>query len=108
MVSRTKKWIISLLWLIIFPAGLWFTYQIYPPAISGQEIDIFLFLLLAIFVASTPMVVNGNPIFLIQWISWAAFLIFGLFVELVMEQIALIVLFIRVKIPRSEDRKSVV
>ncbi|WP_102274395.1 sensor domain-containing diguanylate cyclase [Cytobacillus massiliigabonensis] len=101
MVSGAKKWIIWLLWLVIFPLGLWFTFQTYPPYISGQEIDVFIYLLLAIVVAATPMVINGSPVFLIQWISWAAFLTFGLFVELVMAQIALIVLFIRVKLPRN-------
>lgn len=102
MVSFKKKIIIWLMWLLVFPAGLIYTYQMYPPNISGLEIDIFIFFMLMSLVAAVPMVINGTPIFLIQWVSWAAFLIFGIFVEMVMAQIALIVLFTRVRLPREQ------
>lgn len=102
MVSLLKQRLIWTIWLLIFPLSLWFAYQVYPPQLSGQEFDVLIFLLLAIFVAATPMLINGNPIFLIQWVSWAAFLIFGLFVELMMAQLALIFLFIRIRLPNNE------
>lgn len=102
MVSLKKKIAIWLTWLLIFPAGLWFTYQMYPPHINGLEIDAFIFFMLMSLVAAVPMVINGTPIFLIQWVSWASFLIFGLFVEMIMSQVALIVLFTRVKLPREQ------
>lgn len=102
MVSLLKKRITWIIWLFVFPLGLWFTYQKYPPQISGLEVDVLLFLLLASFVAATPMIINRSPVFLIQWVSWAVFLAFGLFVELVIIQFALIVLFIRIKLPNTE------
>ncbi|MFE8696898.1 sensor domain-containing diguanylate cyclase [Cytobacillus sp. FJAT-53684] len=102
MVGKTKKRIIWLIWLLGFPLGLWFTYHLYPPQFTGKGIDILVYLLLTAFVAATPMVINGSPIFLIQWVSWAAFLTFGLFVELMMAQLALIILFIRIKLPRND------
>ncbi|MFC0415875.1 sensor domain-containing diguanylate cyclase [Cytobacillus solani] len=102
MVSLLKKRITWIIWLLVFPLGLWVTYQNYPPQISGLELDVLLFLLLASFVAATPMIINRSPVFLIQWVSWAVFLSFGLFVELVIIQVALIVLLIRVKLPSNE------
>ncbi|MBP2240603.1 diguanylate cyclase (GGDEF)-like protein [Cytobacillus eiseniae] len=101
MISSNKKKIIWLLWIIIFPIGLWYTYQLYPPQLSERGIDLVIFLLMTAFVAATPLVINGSPIFFIQWVSWATFLIFGLFVELVMAQLALIVLFTRVKLTKG-------
>ncbi|MGN7399839.1 sensor domain-containing diguanylate cyclase [Cytobacillus praedii] len=102
MVSLLKKRMTWIIWLLIFPLSLWLTYQKYPPQISGLEADVLLFLLLASFVAATPMIINRSPVFLIQWVSWAVFLSFGLFVELVIIQLALIVLFIRIKLPITE------
>lgn len=102
MVSPVKKKKIWVIWLVVFPIGLWLAYQIYPPEISGEGINLFVFLLLISVVAAIPMVINGTPIFLVQWVSWAVFLIFGIFVELVMAQLALIVLFISVKLPREQ------
>ena len=101
-VSLKKKIIIWLLWIVVFPAGLWLTYQMHPPHISGLELDIFIFLLLMSLVAAVPMVINGTVIFLIQWVSWATFLIFGVFVEMVMAQIALLVLFSRLKLSKEQ------
>jgi len=102
MVSLRKKIVILVAWLLIFPTGLWFTYQMYPPVINGLQVDIIIFFMLMAFVAAIPMVINGTPIFLIQWVSWAVFLIFGLFIEIVMAQMALIVLFISVKLSKDQ------
>ncbi|MBS4191480.1 hypothetical protein KHA94_14920 [Bacillus sp. FJAT-49705] len=73
MVSTSKKKLIWALWLLVFPVGLWLTYRMYPPQISVDLVDILLFLCLAFFVAATPMLINGAPIFLLQWISLAVF-----------------------------------
>ncbi|WNS74474.1 sensor domain-containing diguanylate cyclase [Bacillus sp. DTU_2020_1000418_1_SI_GHA_SEK_038] len=102
MISAIKKKMIWGLWLFIFPPSLWLIYQLYPPHIAGHEIDIIVFLILAFFVAATPMIINGSPIFLIQWVAWAVFLTFGLFVELIILQLTIIVLFIRVKLPKEQ------
>lgn len=102
MVSSIKKKVVWTIWLLIFPSGLWITYQLYPPHIFGQEMDISVFLILAFFVAASPMVINGSPIFLIQWVAWAVFLTFGLFVEVILVQLTLLVLFARVRISKEQ------
>ena len=74
-----KQNVIFFLYGFLFvPAGMWFTYQTYPPNISGQWLDIFAFLILTSVVALMPMVINNTPIFLIQWVSLATFLSFGI------------------------------
>lgn len=102
MVSSKKKIGIWIIWFAVVPVSLWFTYEMHPPHINGLEIDIFIFFMLMSLVAAVPMVINGTPIFLIQWVSWAVFLIFGLFAEMVMAQLALLVLFISVKLPKEQ------
>ena len=101
-VSNRAKYIISLVWLLIVPAGMWFTYHRYPPHFSGQWLDILAFLLLTSIVAAMPIVINNTPIFLVQWVSLATFLSFGLFAEMVFSQIAVIVLLLRLRVQKDQ------
>jgi diguanylate cyclase (GGDEF)-like protein len=98
---KTKK-AIFIVWLLFVPAGMWFTYQTFPPHFSGQWIDLSAFLTLTSVVAFMPMVINNTPIFLIQWVSLATFLSFGLFVEMVFAQAAVIVLLLRLQIQKEQ------
>jgi diguanylate cyclase (GGDEF)-like protein len=98
---KTKK-AIFLVWLLLVPAGMWFTYQTFPPQLSGQWLDIFAFFILTSVVAFMPMVINNTPIFLIQWVSLASFLSFGLFIEMVFAQVAVIVLLLRLRVQKDQ------
>ncbi|MFP7299850.1 sensor domain-containing diguanylate cyclase [Neobacillus niacini] len=98
---KTKK-AIFLVWLLLVPAGMWFTYQTFPPHITGQWFDLLAFLILTSVVAFMPMVINNTPIFLIQWVSLATFLSFGLFVEMVFAQVAVIVLLLRLRLQKEQ------
>ncbi|HJV17607.1 MAG TPA: sensor domain-containing diguanylate cyclase [Bacillales bacterium] len=82
--------------------GLWYTYQVYPPYISGHWIDVFTFLVLISLVASVPMVINNIPIFSIQWISMATFLSFGLFVEMLFAQVVIMIVLFRIRIQKEQ------
>ena len=99
--ARTKK-VIFLVWLLMVPAGMWFTYHTYPPNFSGQWLDLFAFFLLTSVVAAMPMVINNTPIFLIQWVSLATFLSFGLFVEMIFAQVAVIVLLLKLRVQKDQ------
>jgi diguanylate cyclase (GGDEF)-like protein len=99
--SQIKKAIL-IAWILFIPVGMWFTYRVYPPHISGHLLDIFAFLILTSVVAAIPMVINNIPMFLIQWISMATFLCFGLFVEMTLAQMAIIVLLLRIKIQKEQ------
>ncbi|MFJ7727119.1 sensor domain-containing diguanylate cyclase [Neobacillus sp. NPDC097160] len=102
-VKPQMKQAIFLVWLLMVPAGLWFTYNTYPPDISGHWIDILAFLLLTSIVATMPIVINNMFIFLIQWVALATFLRFGLFVEIVFAQIAVVVLLLKLRILRKGE-----
>ncbi|MDQ1144855.1 diguanylate cyclase (GGDEF)-like protein [Bacillus sp. SORGH_AS 510] len=103
MVKPQTKKAIFLAWFLIVPAGLWFTYQAYPPDISGYWIDLLAFLLLTSVVASMPIVINETFIFLIQWVALATFLRFGLFIEIIFAQIAVVVLLLKLRILRKGE-----
>ncbi|MGG3469244.1 GGDEF domain-containing protein [Neobacillus pocheonensis] len=99
-VNPQMKRVITLVWLLLVPAGMWYTYESYPPHISGHWVDLLAFLLLTSIVATMPIVINEMFIFLIQWVALATFLRYGLFVEMVFAQVAVIVLLLKLKILR--------
>ncbi|WHZ01910.1 sensor domain-containing diguanylate cyclase [Neobacillus sp. YX16] len=101
-VEAKKKKAIFLIWILLVPAGMWFTFITYPPQFSGQWLDIIAFLILTSVVAAMPMVINNTPIFLIQWVSLASFLSFGLFIEMVFAQVAVIVLLLKLRIQKDQ------
>ncbi|MBV7506001.1 sensor domain-containing diguanylate cyclase [Bacillus sp. sid0103] len=94
---------IFLTWFLLVPAGTWLTYKAYPPHISGRWLDVLAFLLLTCVVATMPIVINNMFIFLIQWVALATFLRFGLFVEIIFAQIAVIVLLLKLRILRKGE-----
>jgi diguanylate cyclase (GGDEF)-like protein len=101
-VHPKMKKTIFLVWLVLVPAGMWFTYQTFPPHFSGKWLEILAFLTLTFVVAFMPMVINNTPIFLIQWVSLATFLSFGLFVEMVFAQAAVILLLLRLRVQKEQ------
>jgi diguanylate cyclase (GGDEF)-like protein len=101
VTSRTKQ-LIVLIWVLMVLPGMYFTYQFFPPHFSGNWLEILAFLLLICVVASMPMIINNIPIFLIQWVSLAVFLRFGLFVEMIFAQLAVIVLLLKIRVPKDQ------
>ncbi|WML25420.1 sensor domain-containing diguanylate cyclase [Neobacillus sp. OS1-33] len=97
------KRLIVLTWIFFVPVGTWLVYKAYPPNLSGQWLDIFAFLLLTCVVATMPIVINEMFIFLIQWVALATFLHFGLFVEIIFAQIAVVVLLLKMRILRKGE-----
>ncbi|WP_079509923.1 sensor domain-containing diguanylate cyclase [Mesobacillus jeotgali] len=88
-------------WFLVVPVGIWLTYKIYPPEdVSVWEVIPFLFLMAV--VAAMPMVVNNTPIFLIQWVSLAVFLTYGVFIEMVLMQISVLILLMRLRVQKSD------
>lgn len=102
-VHPKMKKAIFLVWLLLVPAGMWFTYKTYPPDFSGHWLELLAFLVLTAVVASMPIIINEMSIFLIQWVSLAAFLSFGIFAEMVLAQIAVIVLLLQIRMQKGES-----
>lgn len=89
------------MWLSVVPVGIGLTYHFYPPATNLLNFDVLCFLFLTLFVAGTPLIINNTPIFYIQWVSLTVFLTFGLFAEVIFMQLALIVVLIRIRVPKE-------
>lgn len=93
---------IFLLWILLVPTGLWFAFHAYPLQFSGNWLELLAFLVLTVLVATMPIIVNNIPIFLIQWVALATFLVFGLFAEMVITQIAVVALLIKLRVPKEQ------
>lgn len=102
MITRKKEKILWLLLFILWPLALWTSFQFYFVNIEGQYIDILIFAILICTVALFPITINDYAIFFVNGISIVVFLVFGLFVEIVLIQIALIVVIISTGIGNRE------
>jgi diguanylate cyclase (GGDEF)-like protein len=89
-------------WLLLFPAAAWLIYQSFPPSISGYELDSITFLILLCIVAALPIIVNETPIFFNGGVSLAIFLAFGLFIEMIFMQVAVVVLLVSLHITKKD------
>jgi len=100
-ISKQAKINIWILWFAVVPVGLFLSYKYFAPA----EVDwtlIGAFVALATLTTIFPFKVSGTTIFLIQWINLAIFLTYGLFVDIIITQIAIIPLMFRMKIQLVE------
>ena len=102
MVNKQKRIVIWILWLLLVPAGLFISYTEYPIIGRLFSVDILLFLVLLCIITYYPIMINGMPIFLLQGVSLAIFLQYGLFVEIVVSQIGVMALLYRIKISKDE------
>lgn len=104
-ITPIVKKTILFAWLLVVPVGMWLTYQVYPPSADITVWEVLPFLVLMSVVAAMPLVVNNTPIFLIQWVSLAVFLEYGIFIEMVLMQVSVLTLLIRLRIQRADAYK---
>jgi diguanylate cyclase (GGDEF)-like protein len=106
-LSLNKKLWILFSWLAIVPAGLYYTYQFYPPQnVEGNGWELFTLVLFATFIPLMPIVINGSTIFFIQWVTLVGFLKYGLFVEIVLMQFSIIPLLIRLRMAKTDWHRA--
>ncbi len=91
-VGKAKRYTIWIIWAVVFPISIIFSFIISPPLIEGRIPDVICFALLVLISSSIPIVINGIPIYFFQWISLVIFLEFGLAVEILVLQLSVIVL----------------
>ncbi|HLS10170.1 sensor domain-containing diguanylate cyclase, partial [Lentibacillus sp.] len=103
MVTTRKTIIIWVLWVIVWPTILWISYRHYYLNIDNQIVDILLFALFIGIVAWFPVIIRNNPIFFVNGISLAVFLIFGLFAEIILTQIAIIVVLLKTGVGKKDS-----
>ncbi|MBM6619764.1 sensor domain-containing diguanylate cyclase [Bacillus suaedaesalsae] len=102
-MNQYTKRLIWITWLVVFPFSTWLLYLAYPPSIVGYELDLLLFLILMCIMATLPIIVNDTPIFFTDGVSLAVFLAFGLFIEMVLMQLAIFVLILTLRITKESS-----
>lgn len=86
--------ILFLLWLLIVPPGVIYSYLAYPP----QQLNFFtsiLFIVFGFFTVYFPIRRNESVLFLVMWITVPAFLLYGLFFEIIVMQISILAILFR-------------
>lgn len=96
-ISKRIQRLIWLMWIMTVPLGIYLVYQYATPHDINWPILIG-YTSLAVITTYFPFKVAGTTIFLVQWINLAIFLKYGVFVEMIVMQIAIIPLALQLKI----------
>ncbi|QPC47068.1 sensor domain-containing diguanylate cyclase [Mangrovibacillus cuniculi] len=91
-------------WLITLPTVLFYTYQHYPPTIEYGW-NLMVFFSLGIIVSMFPITIQGRDFFIIQWLSFGAFLLYDLYIEILVVQASIFGLLLIRRIPRKEAHR---
>ncbi len=101
-MSKNKQLAIWLVWLVVFPTTIFYVYQLFEPSYSGEWADLISFALIMCAVAYFPIQVGTISIFVANGISFAAFLYFGLFAEIILTQLSLLAIIYRVRVTKED------
>ncbi len=93
-IINKRVLVLWLLWIAIVPAGLYLVYLQYPPP-EMDLLNIAAFSILAVLTALLPLNINGTPMYLVQCVTIAVFLKYGLFAEVLLSQLTVLVLLFR-------------
>lgn len=93
-IINKRVLVLWLLWIAIVPAGLYLVYQQYPPP-EMDFLNVVAFSVLAVLTALLPLNINGTPMYLVQCVTIAVFLKYGLFAEVLLSQLTVLVLLFR-------------
>ncbi|HEU5140254.1 MAG TPA: diguanylate cyclase [Bacillales bacterium] len=104
-MGKRKKAAIWLIWLVAWPAGLWWVYEAFGIKIDGHLIDYLLFIVLAVIVAFFPIQVKGTDLVLTHGVLLVIFLEFGLFAEVIAQQIATLAFLAFLRVGRSDHER---
>ncbi|MCF6408668.1 diguanylate cyclase [Pseudalkalibacillus salsuginis] len=98
-MAKGAKQILIIVCTLAWVMVLWAFFSSSVPSLEGYWLDIIGMLIMMVVVALFPIHVKGTNISLIQGISLAVFLHFGLLVELVLVQVTIVASMIRLKYP---------
>ncbi|WP_342543370.1 sensor domain-containing diguanylate cyclase [Paenisporosarcina sp. FSL H8-0542] len=100
-ISKRTQRLIWAIWVLVVPFGIYSIYQFAEPTEINWPI-LLGYAALAIITTYFPFKVAGTTLFLVQWINLAIFLKYGVFVEMLVMQLAIIPLAIQLKIGFSD------
>ncbi|MFC0014964.1 MULTISPECIES: sensor domain-containing diguanylate cyclase [Allobacillus] len=101
-MSKKKQLVIWLIWLVVFPTSIFYVYTTFEPTYTGEWADLISFALIMCAVSYFPIQVGTISIFVANGISFAAFLYFGLFAEIILTQLAILTLIYKLRISKDE------
>ncbi|WP_318615198.1 diguanylate cyclase [Sporosarcina sp. YIM B06819] len=78
-----------LLWLLIVPPGMYVVFINYPP-VQVVWSNVAIFMILSFLTIYFPFIRKGTPVFLVMWLTIPAFLMYGLFIEIIVMQFAIL------------------
>ena len=82
-----------ILWLLTVPTGLIYVFLNYPP-VQVNWMYVAVFMVFGFLTAYFPILRNGIPIFLVLWVTVPAFLMYGLFIEIIVMQISILAILL--------------
>lgn len=101
-MKNSKRLLVWMTWFAVFPLGIWLINVLAPDGYQKYGWEIIPFLILMLIVAAFPIIINKTVIFVLQGVSLAAFLQFGLLVEMLLTQMAVIAMLVKLRIPKTE------
>jgi diguanylate cyclase (GGDEF)-like protein len=102
MLSQKRQIGVWGIGILLYPIFLYIAYKTTPDSTIIFTFDYLLFLFLGITVALFPVTVAGQTIFLINSVSIATFLIYGLLPEMILTAVATLTLMIKIQIAADE------
>ncbi|GEN51906.1 sensor domain-containing diguanylate cyclase [Halobacillus faecis] len=100
-MTKQKKYVVWMVWASIWPASLVYLYLWLSPVLEGNRIEIVAFIILASIVALFPLQIGDHPVFFTQGIAFAVFLYYGLFIEIIVSQVAILALMAKMRLGRT-------
>ena len=101
--SKKRKVVLWALWLLIVPPGFYLIYQYFPPPVIDPW-NLLAFILFFVATCLMPMNINGASTFLVQWVTVAVFLKYGIVVELFISQLTMLIVLFR---SRTDEAQSI-
>ncbi|WP_342505315.1 sensor domain-containing diguanylate cyclase [Sporosarcina sp. FSL K6-2383] len=78
-----------IMWILVVPPGMYMIFVNYPP-VQVDWLTVVVFSILSFLAVYYPIKRNESPIFLVTWLTIPAFLMYGLFVEIIVMQLAIL------------------
>ncbi|MDN7226973.1 sensor domain-containing diguanylate cyclase [Planococcus sp. N064] len=89
-----NRWALWIVWLLLVPPGLYLVHQIFPtPQIDPWHLAAYV--LFFVLTCLMPMNINGASTYLVQWVTIAVFLKYGIFVEILISQLMMLIVMVR-------------
>ncbi|ANU23607.1 sensor domain-containing diguanylate cyclase [Planococcus donghaensis] len=103
MEGNTKrKKILWSFWILVVPASLLLVYNFFPPVVENPW-NLVGYIIFFVLMSLMPMNINGASTFLVQWVTVALFLKYGVFIEILVSQLAMLIVLYR---SRTQEDQS--